>query len=177
MGFTILHRCLILEIVGCVIMMCLSSFQKKLCAFQWQGYDYDWQPISMLLHYQLSLCFGVTFVQHLSLTVLCCYFRAPFVPNLFYSPFFLFYQSVLSYSTPTLSLSTVSLYIQLIDFLLLRTWGKLCFAVFCSRTSFTSPNINDKLFVCGVQNIDGFKNKNIDVNSPVANRLLFLTVQ
>lgn len=90
MGFTILHRCLILEIVGCVIMMCLSSFQKKLCAFQWQGYDYDWQPISMLLHYQLSLCFGVTFVQHLSLTVLCCYFRAPFVPNLYYPLAFFF---------------------------------------------------------------------------------------
>jgi hypothetical protein len=68
MGFTILHRCLILEIVGCVIMMCLSSFQKKLCAFQWQGYDYDWQPISMLLPLP-------------TIPVLWCYFCATFVPN------------------------------------------------------------------------------------------------
>jgi hypothetical protein len=37
MGFTILYRCLILEIVGCVIMMCLSSFQKKIMCLPMAG--------------------------------------------------------------------------------------------------------------------------------------------
>jgi len=46
MGFTILHHCLILEFF--IVSYWCVFISKKFCDFLGQGYDYDWQPISML---------------------------------------------------------------------------------------------------------------------------------
>jgi len=136
-------------------------YQPSLCFARVSGaYKCEW--------WFLNVCFPPRFVEQIYqyLLLVSCKIWPKNYPV---TCIFLFYQFVVSYTKAPVSLTGI--YIELIDFLLLCNWGKSCFVIFVLQTHFWGKAI----CVCRPKHIC-FLKENIDVSSPVANSLPFLSV-